>query len=116
MKRGLFSDDVIRLVKSVEREFELFRLKMLSKSREEIFEECNNIHFYSCLHEYFLYKEDMDKEHIEACLKCENIIAALYRLYMKYEYLYCSRWEDIEEILNVLVYDQKEGKETEVMV
>ena len=110
MKRGIFPDNVIRLVKRVEQEFELFRFKMLSKSRDEIFEGCNIIRFYSCIYVYFLYKEDMEEAHINACLKCEDVIAALYYLYLKYEYLRYSRWEDIEELLDVLVREQENGK------
>ncbi|MCM1236942.1 MAG: hypothetical protein NC489_43255, partial [Ruminococcus flavefaciens] len=86
MKRGVFPENVIQLARTVEQEFELFRFRMLAKSREEIFESCNVIRFYSCIYEYFLYKEDMKMEHVKACLKCGNVIDTLYRLYMKYEY------------------------------
>lgn len=108
MKRGVFSENVISLGRAVKQEFELFRYKMLSKSREEIFEGCNIIRFYSCIYEYFLYKEEMEEAHIKACLKCGDVIDTLYHLYMKYEYLRYSRWEDIEELLDVLVREQEE--------
>ena len=107
MKRGIFPDNVVRLVRKVEQEFELFRFKMLSKSREEIFESCNIIRFYSCMYEYFLYKEELEEEHINACLIYEDVIATLYYLYLKYEYLRYSRWEDIEDMLDVLVRVQE---------
>lgn len=110
MKRGIFPDNVVRLVRKVEQEFELFRFKMLSKSREEIFESCNIIRFYSCMCEYFLYKEELEESHIKACLKCGNVIDTLYHLYMKYEYLRYSRWEDIEELLDVLVRVQENDR------
>lgn len=112
VKRGLFSESETKLVKAVEQEFELFKYKMLSKSREEIFDECNAIRFYSCIYEYFLYKTDIKEEYIKACLKYEDIIATLYHLYMKYEYLRYSRWEDIEELLNVLVREQENDGST----
>lgn len=112
MKRGLFSGSVTKLGKAVEQEFELFKYKMLSKSREEIFDGCNVIRFYSCIYEYFLYNTDIKEEHIKACLKYGDIIAALYHLYMKYEYLRYSRWEDIEELLNVLVREQENARST----
>lgn len=109
MKRGVFPESTVRLVKSVEREFELFKYKTLSKSRNEIFECCGVIRFYSCIHEYFLYAEDIEEAHRNACLECGDVIASLYALYLKYEYLRCSRWEDIEEILDVLVREQEDG-------
>ncbi len=107
MKRGQFSDKETRLVRKVENEFELFRYKMLSKSRKKIFERCSEIRFYSCVYEYFIYAEDIAEPHIKACLKCGDIIAELYGLYLEWEHLRYSRWEDIEELLNVLVREQE---------
>lgn len=110
VKRGIFPDSRIRLVQSVEREYELFKYKTLSKSRNEIFEECGIIRFYSCIYEYFHYTQDMEAAHIRACLKCgEYVIETLYRLYLKYGYLRYSCWEDIEELLDVLVREQEDG-------
>ena len=110
MRRGIFPDSRIRLIQSVEREFELFKYKTLSKSRNEIFEDCGIIRFYSCVHEYFMYVDEIEEAHGKACLRCgENVIDTLYRLYLKYEYLRYSRWEDIEELLNVLVREQEDG-------
>lgn len=109
VRRGIFTDSRISLTESVEREFELFKYKTLSKSRMEIFESCSIIRFYSCMLEYFTYAQDIDAVHIRACLKCgENVIGTLYGLYLKYEYLRYSRWEDIEEILNILVREQED--------
>lgn len=110
MKRGLYSEKATKLVRAVEQEFELFQYKILSKSRKEIFDECNVIRFYSCIYEYFTYKDDLKEKHIEACLKCGDIISVLYHLYVKYEYLRYSRWEDIEELLNVLVREQENDR------
>ena len=108
MKRGLFSEKEIQLVHNIEKEFELFEYRMLSRSRKKIFEACHEIRFYSCIYEYFLYAEDIADNHIKACLKCENVIAELYDLYLKWEYLRCSRWEDIEELLDVFVSARKD--------
>jgi hypothetical protein len=111
MKRGEFSHKETRLIHSIEKEFELFKYKTLSGSRQELFDRCNEIRFYCCIWEYFEYAEEIRKEHMEACLKCgDSVIAALYQVYMDTEYLRCERWEDIMEILEVLVRDhQKYG-------
>lgn len=106
MKRGLFPEKEIQLVHHIEKEFELFKYQMLSKSRKKIFEASCEIQFYSCIYEYFLYAEDIADNYIKACLKCDNAIAELYDLYLKYEYLRCSRWDDIEELLEVFVSRQ----------
>lgn len=115
MKRGLFSEKEIRLIHSIEQEFELFQYRTLSRSRKKIFEACFEIRFYSCIYEYFLYVEEIADAHIEACFKCENAIAELYDLYLKYEYLRCDRWEDIEELLDVLVSGQEDCGSTEAL-
>ena len=47
--------------------------------------------------------EDLNKKHLNVCLTYENVISELYELYLKYESLECSTWENIEEILNIFV-------------
>ena len=103
MKRGEFSQKEHELMKRIENEFELFKYKMLSKTNLEIYENCSKICFYCCIYEYFIYAEDFKAEHIQACLKSDNVIADLYAIYTKYEYLRYDRWEDINELLNMLV-------------
>lgn len=116
MKRGQFSEKETRLIRRVEDEFTLFRYKMLSKSRKKIFKKCDEIKFYSCIYEYFMYADDIDQEHIETCLRYERPIAELYRVYQRYEYLQYGRWEEIEELLNVLVREQKDRSSQEYPV
>lgn len=111
MKKGIFSENKVKLIRSVEQEFEMFKYKKLLGSRQSIFDSCNEIRFYSCLYEYFQYSEDISEEHIRVCLNCGGeVIATLYRVYMDIEYLRYSRWEDIEEILNVLVWKQEKHR------
>ena len=108
MKRGEFSEKEIKLIRSVEKEFELFKYKTLSASRKEIFDSCNEIRFYCCIWEYFEYSEDIGTEYINACLKYDdNVIATLYQLYLNNEHLRYERWDDIVEMLEVLVSEQK---------
>jgi hypothetical protein len=108
MKRGEFSDREICLIRSVEKEFELFKYKTLSASRKEIFQQCNVIRFFCGIYEYFEYAEDIRQEHINACLKCgDSVIAALYGIYQGREYLRYERREDIVELLNALAADQE---------
>lgn len=102
MRRGEFPDAQRQLMKQIENEYLLFKYQMLSKSNAEIYDNCDIIRFYRCVYEYFTYSTDLDKAHISACLKCNNIIDTLYNIYNTYEYLRYDRWEDIEEILNVL--------------
>ena len=103
MKRGEFSKEERELIKRIKTEYELFKYKMLSKTNIEIYDRCNIIRFYECIYEYFMYAEALNSNHINVCLKYENVISVLYDLYLKYESLECSTWEDIEEILDELM-------------
>lgn len=103
MEQNEFSSKERELVKRIEHEFLLFKYKTLAKTNIEIYDSCNIIRFYESIYEYFIYAEDLKKNHLNICLKYENVISELYELYLKYEYLNCSTWENIEEILNVLV-------------
>lgn len=103
MKRGEFSENEQKLLKQVETEYLLFKYKTLSKNNKEIYKLYDKIRFYEYIYEYFMYAESLEKEHLLIYIKYDNIIAIMYELYVKYEYLRYDRWEDIEEILNVLV-------------
>jgi len=111
MRHGNMSDKEIELMKRMETEHTIFKYRMLASPAAEIYEGCSIIHFYECVYEYFQYAEDIDKEYIEACLRCENILGSLYQLYLKYEYLRYGVWDDIEELLSVLVQEQKKYTE-----
>lgn len=114
MKKGIFSENKVKLIRSVEQEFEMFKYKKLSGSRQSIFDSCNEIRFYSCIYEYFQYSDNIKEEHMRACLNCGgDVIATLYHIYMDTEYLRYSRWEDIGEILNVLAREQEKYRALE---
>jgi len=111
MRRGDMSDREIELMKRIETEHTIFKYRMLASTAAEVYENCNVIRFYECIYEFFQYAEDIEKGYTNACLRYENIIGTLYQLYMKYEYLRYSRWEDIEELLSALVEEQKKYAE-----
>lgn len=112
MRRGDMPDREIELMKRIETEHTIFKYRMLASTAAEVYENCNMIRFYECIYEFFQYAESIEKEYINACLRYENVIGTLYQLYMKYEYLRYSRWEDIEEMLSALVEEQKKYAET----
>lgn len=117
MKRRQFSEKETQLIRRAEDEFVIFRYKMLSKNRKEIFKKCDKIRFYRYIYEYLMYADDINKEHIEACLRYERPIAELYKIYQRYEYLQYGRWDEIKELLNVLVREQEyhSGQECPVL-
>ena len=103
MKRGVFREKERNLRKKAEKEHELFRYQMLASSSAEVYEACSKIQFYECFYEYFQYKEHLGKGLVEACLEEPDLMEALWSLYLGREYLKCDTWEEMEEILRVLV-------------
>ena len=98
-----------RFLRKVKREHSLFKYQMLSGTNREIYDSWNKICFYENLIEYFLYKEDIDEEIVEAGLQAEDLLDELYHVYLKYEWLQITSWEKIEEILTVYVGEKKGG-------
>ena len=88
---------------------ECFYFKMLSKSKKKIYHSCNEIRFRECFHEYFMYG-DLKDRHVKACFMQEDILGALWKIYLKKEYLKVDTWEDIEEILDSLTEEQVHWK------
>ncbi len=101
LRRGMFSDRQRCLVRKVEREHGEFRSGMLSLSPEEVYCHCGEIRFYECVFEFFCFCEDLEAEWLEACLVERDVIAALWGIYNKYEYLRADSWEDVKEMLRV---------------
>lgn len=100
MKREPHTDSVNTLLSRLSQEHELFYYQMISKPPDEIYHSCGIIRFYDSVWEYFQYKENLDKEYVEACLDEDNILAVLYDLYLKYEHLNVGTWDEIEELLD----------------
>lgn len=111
MKRGVFSSSKKKILAKAEAEHELFKYKMLASLVKDVYEKCSEIRFYECIYEYFRYCESVPEEYIEACLKESEIFQALWRTYMENEYLKADTWEDIEELIAVLMERQNQKKD-----
>lgn len=106
-KRKDSKDSEQILMERMEQEYQLFRYKMLSRTVKEVYEDCAKIHFYECLHEYFLYQENIQEEFLEKAAKRKGIYQELWNLYLKYEHLEVSTWEQIEGMLKFYCYQEK---------
>jgi hypothetical protein len=108
-KRRLDCPDKEQIIyKKAEKEYQLFRCKMLSLSSAKLYRRYKKIYFYECLNEYMLYKEKLDGVFVEAAYQREGILKSLWKLYQKHEYLNAGTWEGIEEILRE--YTRQYGK------
>lgn len=78
-------------------EYEVFKLGMLRKSAEEIYQEAYQIDTYITLYEILLEKSrKLAEDEITFLLKRPNVLAFLYDQWLKYE---DSRVEDLEQFL-----------------
>lgn len=102
-KRQEHSEKENQVLKVVEIVYNLFKYRMLSRTRSEIYESCNLIHFYECLWEYFIYTEKIELEFVRKVKIRDDLIEELYGYYLKTEYLSIERWAGIEELLRCYV-------------
>lgn len=98
-KRWEPSEKEKQLLAFTEKEYELFKYKMLAGNAREIYESCKMIGFYECLHEYFIYHEGVEQEYLEKVDVGDGILEELYAFYLDKEYLSVETWSGIEEML-----------------
>ncbi len=103
MKRKEHTEKEKELLEKITAEYELFRCKMLLQPTWEIYNSCRSICFYGCLYEYFQYCEKNSRDFINASEKEHWVLAQLWELYLKNEYLKADTWDEIESILRTYV-------------
>lgn len=99
-RKNACTEDTKKLVERVLDEYKLFYHVMLEKDNKEIFQSCNMIKFYSCVSEYFEWKEDIDHKAVESLKNISHPLAELWQYYLKHEYVSISTWKDIDELLS----------------
>lgn len=85
--------------KVIRDEFEQFRCKILELPKEAVFEQCNRIRFYSCIHEYFTYNEKIPKRILLLVDSGAVTICGAWMFYLKHESYSYETWEGISEII-----------------
>ena len=98
MKRKEHTEKEKELLEKITAEYELFRCKMLLQPTWEIYNSCRSICFYGCL-----YCEKISRDFINASEKEHWVLAQLWELYLKNEYLKADTWDEIESILRTYV-------------
>ncbi len=88
------------LIRRIEVEHELFYYRTISEPSKVVYENSAKIKFFECIYEYFLYCENIKADYIEACLLEEQILPALYDVYLQHEELRADTWEEIEKLLD----------------
>ena len=82
----------------IESEHVQFYSNMNKKEKSEIYHSCNKIQFFESLYEYFMTSE-LTEGCLGICHGQENLIGALWDLYLKREDIRIDTWQGIEELL-----------------
>ena len=103
---------VEQVQESVLLEYLDFKENELQKSKEEIFKDYYEIHFYEELSNFISCGEDiLDERHFKCLSKDKgHILSSLYDYFLKQEYASISNYEDIEEF--VIDYNKKYHRKT----
>lgn len=87
----------------INKEYSIFKYRMLANCPRAIYDSCNIIRFYECVREYFLYNENMDLRIIDVMYGEDNIISLLYHYYMQHEECGVGTWEEIDEMIDMYI-------------
>ncbi len=99
-------EDTIR--KRVSDEFDAYKRDVLRCNNPEVvWDLCNRIAFFCCVAEYFECIENIPEEYLEVLEELIHPIYSMWTEYLKYEQLQYAKWEDVENILQVMVERKK---------
>lgn len=109
------------IIKKVQNEYDTFKTDMLNKSKDYLFNEAYMISSYTNLLYYFensgfcnkiasyldyVSTEDDKIKKLEDFSK-KNILNEMYQTHFKYETLYFDLWEDIDLLVEYVVFDNE---------
>ena len=104
MKQKSFDTREQELIYRIEYEHICFKNKEILKNKVEIYDDCNKVRFVECVYEYLIYNENIPTKQVESLLKCqEGIFDTLYRIYLKNEHTEVGRWEDVSNLIDLLI-------------
>ena len=109
------------IIKNVQNEYDEFKKDMLKQTKDYLFKEAYMISSYTNLLYYFenggfydkitsyleyVATDDMDIKKLETFSK-KNILEVLYQKHFKYETLYLDLWDDINLLIEYVVFDNE---------
>lgn len=96
-----------QIVKRANAEYRKFRYEMMEKAtKKELWEGAGKIYFYSMVKDYLEGVTEMPGAYVKILAKEKNPLSALYEVYSDSESLGFATWEEIEEILEVMVQEE----------
>ena len=91
----------------IEHEHDLFKYRMISKQRKDIYEACDEIYFTECVYEYLIYADELPDDQITALVQCKcGIFKCLYSIYLDDEYIHVDTWDEVSSLIEQLINRQ----------
>lgn len=106
--------DLDLFLDKVEEEMNQFKLTILRKSKQEIYDANYEIYFYENVYDFLLNFDIGDlytgnwNECVDELNKRENIIANLWDYYINTEYMSINSYEDISDFISNYIQTMKE--------
>ena len=101
-KRFSFAEiNRIKVIKSVEREYVLFRHKMYRQSKKQIFDAHDQISFYDVVHDYFTNCNMISDEVTNRLAGTVSVIDELWQTFLNCTGFYINTWADVCNLLQV---------------
>lgn len=96
-----------QIVQCAESEYRKFKYEMMEKATgEELWNGAGKIYFYTLVKDYMEGVTEMPGAYVKVLAKEKNPLSALYEVYSDSESLGFATWEEIEEILEVMVQEE----------
>lgn len=98
----MVNQNKVIICNNVKAAYDSFRAEELKKTKEQIFDDYYQIHFYSELKEFFDVEATNDLS--ENCYRClakedKNVLPLLYDYYLSDEYASIDNWESISDFI-----------------
>ncbi len=79
----------------VRREYNKFQYNIMKLDKRDIINQCNKIHFYGCVKEFFQFNDTISEDVFSFLVQKRNVIHAMWELYLKHEKFGCSTWDGL---------------------
>jgi len=97
--------------RKVEKEYQKFKKNVIfHKCKEEIWELCTKIQFYTCIEEYFALNSRIPEEYLLLAMAEPKVIEKAWKKYLRDDSLSYSTWGEIDELFSCLLMSWKMPK------
>ena len=91
------------ILERADREYEALKEHMMESSKREIWDACGKIHFYGLVKGYLDMAFDLPAKYRAVLEQEKRPLSALWEVYSDSDCLGYLTWEEIEEVLDVMV-------------